>query len=213
METLKSVVRRSLADGYVNSYEAVNIEKYALKDDNTVTADEKAFLQDAYEWGAYFEPYARFVFDKLTTYGDVKIDDQMDELRKRKIDENWFNSEYVEHATPVLINSTDSLTKRMNQLHILKNEANLFNSEFSDIGEKVLLNSDDSIAVRMSCLKDFKREGDLFNSDYTELGKKLLLRSYDTKTARLAALDQFKTDAGLWNSDYQDIKDRIINDE
>jgi hypothetical protein len=213
METLKSVVRRSLADGYVNNLEAINIEKYALKDDNTVTADEKAFLQDAYEWGAYFEPYAKFVFDKLTTYGDVKIDDEMNELRKRKISEHWFNSEYVEHATPVLINSTDSLGNRMNQLLKLKSEANMFTSEYREIGEKVLFNSNDSIVVRMAAAKDLKREGNMFNSEYTELGKKVLLSSYDTKTARLKALDQFKTDAGLWNSDYQELKDRIINDE
>jgi hypothetical protein len=212
VDTLKSVVRSAFADGYVNTMEAALIEKYALKDDNTVTKDEKAFLQDAYEWGAYLEPYAHYVFDKLTTYGDVKIDEQMDDLRQRKISEHWFNDEYISHATPVLINSTDLLSKRMDQALAMKREANMFTSEFKEIGEKILLNSEDPVVARMACLKDFKSNASMFTSDYTELGKKLLLNSYDTKAARLMALDQFRSEVHLWDSEYREIKDQIIND-
>ena len=113
---LRTVVRRALADGYVAANEADIIKKYAFKEDNTVTKSEKDFLMDAYEQGAYFDPYADHVFEKLITYGDNKISEQMDEVRKRKKIEGWFNDEYLAHAIPVLIESTDSLQNRFNEL-------------------------------------------------------------------------------------------------
>lgn len=212
IKNLKYVVRNAMADGYVNSLEANYIQKYALKDDNTVTNEEKTFLRDAYEMGAYMEPYAHYVFGKLITYGEEKITDKMDDLRKKKHDLHWFNDEYLQHAIPALVESTDNLTSRMNELYEVKRETNMFTSDYRVHGEKVLLNSHDSIAIRMQCLKNFKREANLFNSDYTELGKKLLLNSYDTKAARIKALDQFKVDAGLWNSEYNDLLEAIEND-
>ncbi len=212
LDNLRSVVRNAIADGYVALYEARNIEKYALKDDNTVTRDEKAFLQDAYEQGAYFEPRAHYIMERLVTYGDNKISDQMDELRRQKQAQHWFNSDYVEHATPVLEASTDSLTERFNELRSLKREANLFTSDYADIGKKLLLNSNDSIAVRMSCLDSFKREANIFTSEFKEIGTQMLLNSYDTKTARLMALDQFKSSANLFSSEYREIADAIRND-
>lgn len=212
INNLRTVVRRAMADGYVAANEAEDISKYALKDDNTVTKSEKEFLMDAYEQGAYFEPYSQYVFAKLISYGDVKISDEMNDLRKRKKVQGWTNSEYVEHAVPVLKESTDSLTNRFNELASLKREANLFTSEYKDYGIQLLLNSSDSIAVRMNTLIDFKHTANLFNSEYKDLGKQLLLNSFDTKAARLLALDDFKQSAGLFNSEYKEIEDAIQHD-
>ena len=212
LDNLKSVTNRAISDGYVSRIEAMEIEKYALKDDNTVTPWEKDVLQSAYNTGAYFEPRAKITVEKLVTYGDISISGQMSSLRYQKQKEHWFNDEYVEKATPVLINSTDSISNRMYELRSLKSETNMFTSDFADLGKQILLNSNDSIAERMSSLRDLKRSTNMFTSDFAELGKQVLLSSYDNKSARLMALDQFKSEAGLWSSDYNDIRDAIMHD-
>lgn len=211
LDNLQSVTKRAVQDGYVSRVEAMEIEKYALKDDNTVTTWEKDVLQEAYNTGAYFEPRAKITVEKLVTYGEVKISDEMYDLKEKKQSQNWFNDEYIQNAIPILVNSTDSIRNRMMELRDLKRETNMFTSEYSDIGKQIILNSNDSVVERLSELSQLKRDGNLWNDEYKEIGKQVLLNSYDTKTARLMALDRFKSDAGLWSDEYQDLKEAIIH--
>lgn len=212
LDNLKSVTNRAIADGYVSRIEAMEIEKYALKDDNTVTPWEKDILQSAYNTGAYFEPRAKITVEKLATYGDISVSGQMNDLRYLKKKEHWFNDEYIDKARPVLVDSTDRLANRMGELWDLKSETNMFTSDYADLGKQIILNSNDSIAERMSALRNLKRSTNMFTSEFAEIGKQVLLNSYDNKSARLMALDQFKSEAGLWSSDYNDIRDAIMHD-
>lgn len=211
LDNLESVTRRATQDGYVSRIEALEIEKQALKDDNTVNSWEKDVLQGAYNSGAYFEPRAKITMERLVTYGDNRISDQMYDLRQQKQSQHWFNDEYIQKAVPVLVTSTDSIRERMNELGNLKRETGMFTSEYTEIAKQILVNSNDSIVERMSQLSDLKRSGNLWNDDYKELGKEILLNSYDNKTARLMALDAFKSSAGLWSNEYNDIKEAIIH--
>jgi uncharacterized protein (UPF0335 family) len=211
LDNLESVTRRATQDGYVSRIESLEIEKAALKDDNTVSSWEKDVLKGAYNSGAYFEPRAKITMERLVTYGDNKISDQMYDLRQQKQSQHWFNDEYIQRAVPVLVTSTDSIRERMNELSNLKRETSMFTSEYTDIAKQILLNSNDSIVERMSQLSDLKRSGNIWNDDYKELGKEILLNSYDNKTARLMALDAFKSSAGLWSNEYNDIKEAIIH--
>ncbi|MFN4151393.1 MAG: hypothetical protein ACK4IX_10655 [Candidatus Sericytochromatia bacterium] len=210
LDNLESVTRRATQDGYVSRIEALEIEKQALKDDNTVNSWEKDVLQNAYNSGAYFEPRAKITMERLVTYGDNRISDQMYDLRQQKQSQHWFNDEYIQRAVPVLVTSTDSIRERMNELGNLKRETGMFTSEYTQIAKQILVNSNDSIVERMSQLSDLKRSGNLWNDDYKELGKEILLNSYDNKTARLMALDSFKSSAGLWSNEYNDIKEAIM---
>ena len=67
---LNRAIRNATADGYVADYEARNIEKLALKDDNNVNEIEKSFLKDVFDpkndspnqSGAYFTPTSKRIF-------------------------------------------------------------------------------------------------------------------------------------------------------
>lgn len=214
MQDLKTVVRNAMADGYVNTLEAFQIQKQALLNDNTVNYEEKAFLRDVYKTNqhTYLEPFAHRVFNKLINYGETSINVEMENLRERKVKERWFTDEYLKNVIPTLLNSTDNLTDRMNQLRLVKVEARMFTSEYEEIAKKLIVeNSHDPVVVRMNELKKLKTDANLFNSEYQEIGKQILLNSYDNLAARLKSLDQFKTDANLFNSEYEELKKAILS--
>jgi len=153
MKNLKNVVWNEMSDGYVNSLEALQIQKYALLNDNTVNNEEKAFLSDVYRNNhyTYLEPFAHKVFSKLINYGQTSVKLEIDKLREKKIKEKWFTDEYLKHVIPVLIDSTDNLTERMNQLRLVKSETRMFTSDYREIAKEIIVNNNhDPIVVRMN---------------------------------------------------------------
>ncbi|MFN8672126.1 MAG: hypothetical protein U0457_08630 [Candidatus Sericytochromatia bacterium] len=207
-DNLYSVTRNAVSDGYVSRIEAMEIEKHALKDDNTVTPAEKTFLRDQLSRGVYIEPRAQIKLDRLVTYGDSTASQEINELKSLHL---W-KDEYKQRASEILIKSTDTLRNRMGELSNLKREVVLWNDEHKHIGKEILINSNDPIVERMSSLRSFKFDANLWNDEYKETGKEMLLNSFDNKYARLRALDDFKFDAFLSNSEYEEIKDAILHD-
>ncbi|MEK7434489.1 MAG: hypothetical protein AABZ74_15260 [Cyanobacteriota bacterium] len=208
-DNFSSVVRNAVSDGYVSRIEAMGIEKEALKDDNTVTNAEKTFLKDSLSQGVYVEPRGQIKIERLVNYGENRISDQMDDLRKQHL---W-NDDFKSKAKDFLIGSSDNIRSRMDELGKLKREVTLWSDEHKQIGKEVLINSNDPIVERMSSLRQFKHDASFFSGDeYRETGKEMLLNSFDNKYAKLRALDDFKYDSGLSSSEYEDIKEAILHD-
>ncbi|MBC7475919.1 MAG: hypothetical protein H7263_16675 [Candidatus Sericytochromatia bacterium] len=216
LDNLSNAIRNATADGYVSESEARQIQKYALKDDNTVTNTEKSFLRDIYnpntnsnqQGDIFFTPKSKRIMDRLTTFGEQSISNQMNNLRNTKNQDNWDNSEYINNAVPVLIDSTDNIQEKMYQLNNLKSQTFMDGNEYIGYARDLILNSIDPIDVKMDYLKNLG----LDSNDYRETGKQILLNSYDAQSSRLSALKNFSSGASLYTSDYQEIENAILND-
>lgn len=202
---------QAAGDGWINWQEAHQIERAALENDNTVNAQEKKFLQDHYRPG-FSDPQANFIFERLSSWGDKTVDDEMAALRKKRDRLRMPNSDYVEEAKKVLAASTDTIEKRMAQARQVKLEARLFNSDFQELGKQVFANSRDPIYNQMEALRTFKLEAGLWSSEYKELGKQLLINSVDVREERLLAAEHFRVEGGLWQSELQEIQRQIYAD-
>lgn len=213
VEALKTAHGYAAADGYIGWWEVPGIKRTALLHDNTVDVAERAFLQDVIRQGFWADPGVLGVYQELAFFGEASLSDQMQELRRLRLEKRWFNDEYRRHAEPLILASTDSVSHRLRAVSDLAREINLFNSEKVALGQQVLRHSHDPILDRLAAARRFKSEVGLFDSDYKDLALAMIRNSYDTPANRLKALDALGRDVNLWQSERDQVLWYIDRDD
>lgn len=210
---LRQAHRYAAGDGYIALWELPRIKRAALLHDNTVDKAEKAYMKDVIKHGFHADPGVLGTFQRLAFFGETTIAAQMADLRERKNKERWFNDEYLRHAEPVLMSSTDSVGERMEALYGIARETHMFKSDIEKWGRRILLDSSDPLPARMAAAREWRSRTNAFQSDYKALAMSLIRTAYDRPEDRVLAVEELDREVHLWTSEEDELFRWIERDD